>query len=161
MISFQVYVLFCFAFSTASTVWTCDSCQRASEDLAEVATSDNVLAAGTASIVAEICPASEDPDSSEAFLPEVWEAIAKIVYPVAWSHLCDYILDDCPSHAPPAPGCEACELRIKWAVEYLRDHFARPWTHFMWDQGSKLQSQTPTFPHLAYSQTEHSSTLPL
>ena len=74
-----------------------------------------------------LCVNTTNDDNCAAFLPDFWKAIAGEVYPVAWSHICDDIADTCAEHGPPRPTCEACSLRVKWAMEYLRDPAVQDW----------------------------------
>ena len=87
-----------------------------------------------------LCSNTTDDSSCRAFLPDFWTAIAKELYPVAWSHICDDIADTCAEHGPPRPTCEACTLRVKWMVEYLKDGEVQAWWLDNLTQGSFCSS---------------------
>ena len=89
-----------------------------------------------------LCVNTTDDASCAALLPDFWTAIATELYPVAWSHICDDIAvrfrnnssnnfsccqDTCAAHGPQRPTCEACSLRVKWTMEYLKDPAVQDW----------------------------------
>jgi len=107
--------------SFVSCDWTCQSCEEAIQVGIEISTSENVLEAEAELVAAGICVNTTDDAACKDFVPDFWKAIAREMYPGAWGHLCDDIADTCEEHGPPRPSCEACSLRVKWMVEYLKD----------------------------------------
>ena len=80
--------------SVTSSEWTCDDCARASTGLAIFSVNDEALQAMADVIIAEVCPTVEDPDFCIEAIPLYWAAVAKVVFPEHWKHICDD-LEEC------------------------------------------------------------------
>ena len=72
-------LLFLFLFSFVACEWTCQSCQDATDALAQDSLTDGVLQSEIALLLSEICLDTSAPENCTTFLPEFWKKIAKVV----------------------------------------------------------------------------------
>ena len=114
--NFQVFALFFLAL-TASADWCADSCTEAKATLITKSTADDLLATEGASLATKICVGNYDADICRAQVPAFWTAIAKTVFPVAWSNLC---ADITPETCDAKPTCSECTTRVNSILTYMK-----------------------------------------
>ena len=81
--------------------WTCEDCARASNGLAIFSVNEEAIQAMVDVLIAELCPAAEDPTLCLEQLPGFWAEISRVIFPEHWKHICDD-LEECE---PAAKVC--------------------------------------------------------
>ena len=120
--------------SVATGSWSTGNCDKAITFLSDYTTSEDSLFTQAATIRRDYCAVNWSYSSPERekcldFVPDFWiSGIAKVYWPVAWSHLCDDIVGvDTSERSGRKFTCEECELRVDLALETMRDPLIQDW----------------------------------
>merc|ERR1712080_117864 len=127
-VSMQQVSLLILCLTLVSTEWTCDDCAAAAPSLGGYASSPAAIEFQSALLIAEFCPQSENPEECVDHLPVFWGALAVIIFPEHYRHMCDdivaawvgYIVESefCPWFVGEHEGwttVEKCEAALtKW-----------------------------------------------
>merc|ERR1711915_66119 len=121
-LQFTTFSVLVFAASVSSD-WTCDDCARASKALATFSVDPEAINAMVDVLIPEICPTSPDPDTCLMEMPRFWDAIAKVIFPEHWSHICED-LEECDTRVDSGiPNCPECAARVNAITNSLSMNF--------------------------------------
>jgi len=123
-VSMKQVLLLLFCLTLVSTEWTCDDCKVAGPWLGKFSSSPESIEYEAGLLTAEICPQSENVDECVERLPAFWGALAVIILPELYSHVCNDIPCDDQSPVPSAiqpriPTCDECTSRVNMATDHL------------------------------------------
>merc|ERR1711936_1518263 len=80
-----------------------DGCVAGGKRLAAFISNPQAIAYDVTILLAAVCPQAPDPDFCLENLPDFFETIALMVFPIHCSYICSD-LDECPQPTPTYPG---------------------------------------------------------
>merc|ERR1712179_527756 len=130
--------------TVVATEWTCEDCKVAAPSLGRYTTSPDAIQSQSDDLVIEFCPEVENVEQCVEELPHLWGALAKIILPEHYKHMCDDM--ECDDHIqspaglqPRLPDCGDCVARVIAVTDYLaHDDLIQTWVSVILDLGGRL-----------------------
>ena len=95
----------------ASADWTCEECERVFRAIVDIDTSEDGINQQVEILLAEVCPAMENPEECVAELPGFWMKLAPVLWPFAFNPeaLCSSL---CKPEVRIIIRCRVCTLLL-------------------------------------------------